>query len=68
MHLRYKPPSYLRILFWSGERYRQISILKSIRSLDDPGGVYFKKKSSRQADDLRFTCNRLVMIENKRVF
>ena len=41
-HLGYNPTIYWRILFRSGGRPRQFSILKFFRDLADPGGVYCK--------------------------
>ena len=42
VHLSYKNTSYCRMLFWCGGLPRQLSRLKEIRALTDPGGVYRK--------------------------
>ena len=42
VHLSYKPPSYWRILFWSGVHPRQFSKLKKFRALVVPSGTFRK--------------------------
>ena len=66
IHLSYKPPSSWRILFLSGGCPRKFSRLKKFRDLVVPG-LGFRKGIIIQGEaaDLRFTCNRPVMPENK---
>ena len=42
VHVHYKPPSFLRILIWYGVIPRQLSCIKILRSLAEPGRFYGK--------------------------
>ena len=69
VHLIYKPPSYWRIPFQSGESPRQFSRLKIFRALVVPDGGLCKGVIIHGDQiKLRFSCGRPVVVEKKSGF